>query len=125
MHAMIRRYKMTGSMDELMHQVQRRFASQLSGAAVSEPVRVPAGILSYQAIRTGDDTLLTVTVFESADLLQRAQQGAADIRASLAEFSVEEIETYDGEVNVSYVSNTLFHSAATTGAADRQGNNPD
>lgn len=111
MHVMIRRYKMSGSMDELMRKVDRVFASQLSDTEDSEtaaPVRVPAGIVSYQAVRTGTDTLLTITAFETAEHLERAQQGAANIRQSLAEFQVEEIETFAGEVQISRASERLL-----------------
>ncbi|WP_396911051.1 hypothetical protein [Mycolicibacterium sp.] len=110
-YAMIRRYRMTGSMDRLMEKVASQFAAQLSTEdpeGPAAPVRIPAGILSYQAVRTGDDTLLTVTVFASAELLARAQQGAADIRQSLKEFHVEEIETFSGEVSISRVSEALL-----------------
>ncbi|NIK61973.1 hypothetical protein [Kribbella shirazensis] len=98
-------------MDDLMVNVDRLFAAQLSadvppGAAA--PVQVPAGIVSYQAVRTGTDTLLTITAFRSAELLERAQQGAAAIRESLADFEVEEIETFSGEVAISRVSEDLL-----------------
>lgn len=70
MHVMIRQYQMTGSMEDLMAKVGSLYAAQLSSATSSSsaaPVRVPAGILSYQAVRTGDDTLLTITIFASEE----------------------------------------------------------
>jgi hypothetical protein len=113
MHVMVRRYKMAGSMDRLMETVERQYAEQLSKANTSHaaPVRVPPGILSYQAVRTGEDTLLTITVFESAELLEQAQQGAGDIRRSLSDFHVEEIETFSGEVAISRISDKLVQMA--------------
>jgi hypothetical protein len=75
---------------------------------VTSPVQVPQGILSYQAVRTGDDTLLTITAFESEGHLHRAQQGAAAIRKSLAEFDVVEIETFAGEIQISRASEQLM-----------------
>ncbi|MCM0673347.1 hypothetical protein NCC78_01190 [Micromonospora phytophila] len=113
MHVMIRRYKMSGSMDDLMRKVDQQFAAQLSAGAPSDigaPVEVPAGIVSYQAVRTGTDTLLTITVFDSEEYLERAQQGAAAIRRSLAEFNVEEIETFTGEVAIHRASEKLLPS---------------
>src|SRR5689334_21798872 len=107
MHVMIRRYKMAGSMTELMDKVAKQFASQLSGADPAGPVRIPVGILGYQAVQTGPDTLLTITTFESAEVLERAQQGAAVIRRSLSEFSVEDIETFSGEIQISRISDKL------------------
>ena len=110
MHVMIRRYTMSGSMDDLMRKVDRVFASQLSDADDSgaAPVRVPTGIVSYQAVRTDANTLLTITAFETAEHFERAQQGAANIRKSLAEFHVEEIETFAGEVQISRASESLL-----------------
>ena len=111
MHVMIRRYQMSGSMDELMVKVDQLFAAQLSASAAADtpaPVEVPAGIVSYQAVRTGTDTLLTITAFKSAELLERAQRGAAAIRRSLAEFEVEELETFSGEVAISRASEDLL-----------------
>jgi hypothetical protein len=101
---MIRRYRMNGSMDELMRTVDAQFARQIEamgGAASGAQVQVPPGIVSYQAVRTGVDTLLTITVFESVAHLDRAQEGARAIRKSLAAFQVEEIETFSGEVAIS------------------------
>lgn len=100
---MIRRYRMEGSMDELMRTVEVQFARQIEamGGGSAGAVQVPPGIISYQAVRTGPDTLLTITVFESAEHLARAQQGAEAIRKSLAAFHVEEIETFSGEVAIS------------------------
>jgi hypothetical protein len=102
MHVMIRRYSMSGSMDALMRTVDRQFAAQLSadGSPDGTAVRLPEGIVGYQAVRTGENTLLTITAFASAALLERAQQAAADIRRSLAEFHVEEIETFSGKVDI-------------------------
>lgn len=117
MHVMIRRYQMTGSMEDLMAKVDHLFARQLSTATPSDaPVRVPSGILSYQAVVTGDDTLLTITTFASEDHLERAQHGAAAIRASLAEFRVEEIDTASGELRISHVDEQLLTRIS---AADR------
>ncbi|NJP94798.1 hypothetical protein HCN51_36100 [Nonomuraea sp. FMUSA5-5] len=112
MHAFIRRYRMgTGSIDDLMSKVNRQFASQLSpegDAASGAPVQVPAGIVSYQAIAAGDDTIITVTLFETEEACRRAEQGARDIRLSLAEFQVEETHTFTGEVMLSRASEALL-----------------
>lgn len=67
MYAFIRRYRMgAGSVDDLMRKVNQQFAHQISaGGEVPSDVsaRVPAGIISYQAIDTGDGTIVTVTLF--------------------------------------------------------------
>jgi hypothetical protein len=92
-----------------MEKVKERYVSQLSRADAEDTtdVQVPNGVLSYQAVQTSDDTLLTITVFESADSLRQAQKGAADIRQSLRDFHVEEIETLAGEVRLSHTSDNF------------------
>jgi len=86
MAVMIRRYSMRGSMEELLARVQQQFARQLTHdgqtADAAAPV-VPSGILSYQAVQTGEQSLLTITVFETQQHLERAQAAARDIRESL------------------------------------------
>ena len=93
MYAMIRRYRMgAGSIDDLMHKVDTQFADRL---------QEQFGILHYQAIDTGDGTIMTVTVFEDEERCRRAEAAAAGVRVALAEFQVEEIGALNGEVMVS------------------------
>ena len=93
MYAMIRRYRMkAGSIDDLMHKVDRQFADRL---------REQLGILHYQAIDTGDGTIVTVTVFEDETQYRRSEAAAARVREALAEFQVEEVDALAGEVMVS------------------------
>ena len=92
MYAMIRRYKTgAGSIDDLMHKVDTQFADRL---------REQLGILHYQAIDTGGGTIMTVTAFEDEDGYRRSEPAAAAVREALAEFRVEEIDTFAGEVMV-------------------------
>jgi hypothetical protein len=111
MAVMIRRYSMRGSMEDLLTRVQRQFARQLTRdgqtAGAAAPV-VPSGILSYQAVQTGEQSLLTITVFESEQHLQRAQVAARDIRESLAGFDVQEVETRSGIVRINVVDQRLL-----------------
>jgi hypothetical protein len=44
---------------------------------------------------------MTITVFETEQQGQQAQRASENIRKSLSEFQVEEIETFMGEVMVS------------------------
>lgn len=93
MYAMIRRYRMRAdSMDELMHKVDVKFVDQL---------QEQLGILHYQAIDTGDGTIVTVTVFEDEDQYRLSERAAAGVREALAEFQVEEVDALSGEVMVS------------------------
>ena len=110
MYAMVRRYRMaTGSMDDLMHKVDTQFADRL---------QEQLGILHYQAIDTGDGTIMTVTVFEDEDQCRRSETAAAGVREGLAEFLVEEIHALTGEVMVSRASEKVLdpvhHQAATS-----------
>jgi hypothetical protein len=107
---MIRRYSMRGSMEELLARVERQFTRQLTedGQVADAAVAlVPPGILGYQAVQTGDHSLLTITVFESEQHLQRAQAAARSIRESLADFGVEELETIYGTVQINVVDQRL------------------
>jgi hypothetical protein len=93
MYAMIRRYKMgAGSIDDLMHKVDTQFADRL---------QAQLGILHYQAIAPGGETIMTVTVFENEEGYRRSEPAAAGVREALAEFQVEEIDTLAGPVMVS------------------------
>ncbi len=73
MYAMVRRYRMSaGSIDDLMHKVDTQFVDRL---------QEQLGILHYQAIDTGDGTIMTVTVFEDEGRYRRAcDPGRASIR---------------------------------------------
>ena len=100
MYAMIRRYLMgTGSLDDLMHEVDAQFADRL---------KERLGIVHYQAIDTGEGTIVTVTVFEDEERRRRAEVAAAGVREALAEFRVEEIEALEGEVMVSRASEMVL-----------------
>ncbi len=100
MYTMVRRYMMAaGSMDDLMHKVDTQFADRL---------QEQLGILHYQAIDTGDGTIMTVTVFEDEDQCRRSEAAAAGVREGLAEFRVEEIDALMGEVMVSRASEKVL-----------------
>jgi hypothetical protein len=65
MYAMIRRYRMAaGSIDDLMHRVDTQYADRL---------QEQLGILHYQAIDTGNGTIVTVTVFEDEEGFRRSE----------------------------------------------------
>ncbi|HEX6445629.1 MAG TPA: hypothetical protein VF053_11110 [Streptosporangiales bacterium] len=112
MDAFIRRYRMgAGSVGDLMRTVDRRFAEQVSAVDPGEradPVRVPRGIVGYLAVDTGGATVTTVTLFETPELRRQAERGAQEIRASLAAFRVEEIDTLAGEVMIARAAESLL-----------------
>ncbi len=94
MFASIRTYRFaTGSMDELMHRVDRDFADALA----HEP-----GFIGYQAIATGDRTVMSVSIFRDGGDAERSMEIAAQwVAEDLAEFGVERIGAITGEVMVS------------------------
>jgi len=102
MYAMIRRYRMVaGSIDDLMHKVDTQYADRL---------QEQLDILHYQAIDTGDGTIMTVTLFEDEEAGRRSEAAAARVRESLAEFRVEEIDALAGEVMVSRASEKVLRA---------------
>ena len=102
MYAMVRRYRMgAGSMDDLMHKVDTQYADRL---------QEQLSILNYQAIDTGDGTIVTVTVFEDEERYRRSAAAAARVREGLAEFQVEEIDALAGEVMVSRASEKVLRA---------------
>ena len=69
MYAMVRRYRMSaGSIDDLMNKVDTQFVDRL---------QEQLGILHYQAIDTGDGTIMTVTVFEDEGRYRRSEAASA------------------------------------------------
>ena len=94
MFASIRTYRFTyGSMDELMHRVDRDFADALA----HEP-----GFIGYQAIATGDRTVMSVSIFRDGVDAERSMEIAAQwVAEDLAEFGVERMGAMTGEVMVS------------------------
>jgi hypothetical protein len=100
MYAMIRRYRMgAGSIDAMAQRVDREFADR-----VPEEV----GAVLYTAIDTGDGTAMTVTLFEDEQAGRRSEAAVVRVRESLAEFRVEEIDVFKGEVVVSRATDNVL-----------------
>ena len=94
MYVSIRTYRFgKGSIDELMHRVDR----DLADAFVQE-----TGFVAYQVARTGERTVASITVFHEHDQAERSNELAAEwVAESLAEFDVERMGVMGGEVMVS------------------------
>lgn len=59
MHVSIRTYRVgTGSIDGVMHRVDRDFAESMA----REP-----GFIAYQAVRTGERTVASITLFRESE----------------------------------------------------------
>jgi hypothetical protein len=94
MFVSIRTYRVgKGSIDELMHRVDR----DLADAFVLE-----TGFIAYQVARTGERTVASITLFGEREQAERSNELAADwVAESLADFDVERMGVMGGEVMVS------------------------
>jgi heme-degrading monooxygenase HmoA len=92
MYASVRTYKLNeGTVDEAMQKVDEGFAPILADSP---------GFVSYQAVNTGENTLVTVSVFDSED----QAHGSADAAASWVAENLPGIErtgAQSGEIQVS------------------------
>jgi hypothetical protein len=94
MHVSIRTYRVgTGSIDGLMHRVDRDFAE----AIAQEP-----GFIAYHAVRTGERTVASITHFREAEQAEASNELAAQwIAEELQDFKIESMGRFGGEVMVS------------------------
>ncbi|WP_372791285.1 antibiotic biosynthesis monooxygenase [Paraconexibacter sp.] len=97
MFATVRTYRVgAGTLDAVMHRVDRDFAESLA----AEP-----GFISYQAIETGEDMLMTISVFSNADQAQASNDLAARwVMEELADFEISRVGVIGGDVMVSRAS---------------------
>ena len=104
MYASFRRYRMgAGSMDDAMHIGDVEFADRLA----EQP-----GFVDYQAIATGDDTILSVTIFDDEDQCLASNDMAAEfVREHLGAFQVEPLEVLGGEVMISRAAEKVLEPA--------------
>jgi hypothetical protein len=92
MHMMIRQYRTDkGSVDDLMHKIDTEFADDLQSKL---------GIVSYQAVQTGEREVWTITTFRDSAALEQAQGPAEAVRSRLAEFAVNQLSAASGEILV-------------------------
>jgi hypothetical protein len=101
MYASIRRYRMgAGSMDDAMHLADTEFADRLS----EEP-----GFVDYQAVAVGDDMIVSMTIFEDEEQCLASNDMAAEfVREHLAEFQIERLDVFGGEVMVSRAADKVL-----------------
>jgi len=104
MYVSIRTYRVgSGSIDELMHRVDR----DLADAFAQE-----TGFMAYQVARTGDRTVASITMFHERDQAERSNELAAEwVAESLADFEVERMGVMGGEVMVSRAVADLLEPA--------------
>ncbi len=104
MYASIRRWRMgAGSMDDAMHLADTEFADRLA----EEP-----GFVDYQVIATGDDTVMSMTIFEDEEQCLASNDMSAEfVREQLGPFRVERTEIFGGEVMVSRAAEKVLEPA--------------
>jgi quinol monooxygenase YgiN len=82
-----------GSIDAILHRVDRDFAEALA----QEP-----GFVAYQAIKIGDDRIMTTSVFHDRAQADASNEiAAAWVADELSDFEVERMGIMSGEVMVS------------------------
>lgn len=104
MFASIRRYRMgAGSMDDAMHLVDTELADLLA----EQP-----GFVDYQAIATGDDMVVSVTMFDDEEQCVASNDMAAEfVRDHLGPFQIERLDVLGGEVMVSRAAEKVLEPA--------------
>jgi hypothetical protein len=104
MYASFRRYRMgAGSMDDAMHLADTEFADRLA----EQP-----GFVDYQLVATGDDMLMSMTVFDDEEQCLASNDMAAEfVREHLAPFQIERLEVFGGEVMVSRAAERVLEPA--------------
>jgi hypothetical protein len=104
MYATFRRYRMgAGSMDDAMHLADTELADRLA----AEP-----GFIDYQVVATGDDTIMSMTIFEDEEQCLASNDIAAEfVREHLQAFEVERLDVFGGEVMVSRAAEKVLEPA--------------
>ena len=94
MFATIRRYRLnTGSMDDLLHEVDVGFA---------EMIQEVDGFVAYEVMDCGDGMLTTITTFAGRDAAEASTERAATwIRENLSEYEMDRLDVQTGELVVS------------------------
>lgn len=104
MYTSIRTYRVgRGSIDEIMHRVDRDLADAFS----REP-----GFISYEVIQTGERTIASVTTFHTAEQADASNELAASwVADELADFAVERLGVFGGAVMVSRAHEDMLVAA--------------
>lgn len=104
MYASLRTYRVEpGSVDAIMHRVDRDFAEALA----QEP-----GFVAYQAIDTGNDMVMTVSVFRTREQAEASAELAAQwVAEELADFNITRVGVIGGEAKVSRAAAEMLEPA--------------
>jgi limonene-1,2-epoxide hydrolase len=104
MYASLRTYRIEpGSTGSLMHRVDRDFAEALSQED---------GFIAYQAVDTGNDMVMTISVFKSMAQAEASAALAAEwVAEELSDFSITRVGMMGGEVMVSRAGAEMLEPA--------------
>lgn len=104
MYASVRTYRMgAGSIDDLMHRVDRDFAEALA----QEP-----GFIAYQAIDMGGGKLCSISCFRNREQADLSNDLAARwVADELGDFKIERMGVMGGEVMVSRAAADMLEPA--------------
>lgn len=104
MYASLRTYRIgSGSVDAVMRRVDRDFAEALS----QEP-----GFIAYHAIDTGNDMVMTISLFHDREQAEASNELAAQwVAEELSDFNVTRVGVIGGEAMVSRASAEILESA--------------
>ena len=93
----LRTYRIgSGSLDGVMRRVDREFAQALS----QEP-----GFVAYRAIDTGNDMVMTISLFHDREQAEASNERAAQwVAEQLSDFNVTRVGVIGGEAMVSRAS---------------------
>lgn len=104
MYASLRTYRVgAGQIDALMHRVDRDFAEALA----QEP-----GFVAYQAIDTGNDMLMTISMFRDREQAEASDAlAAAWVADELGDFDITRVGVIGGETMVSRAAAEMLEPA--------------
>jgi quinol monooxygenase YgiN len=104
MYASLRTYRIgSGSVDAVMRRVDRDFAEALS----QEP-----GFVAYHAIDTGNDMVMTISLFHDREQAKASNELAAQwVAEELSDFNVTRVGVIGGEAMVSRASAEILEPA--------------
>lgn len=104
MYTSLRTYRIEpGSTSALMHRVDRDFAEALSQED---------GFVAYQAIDTGNDMVMTISVFHSQAQAEASDALAAEwVAAELADFNITRVGVIGGDAMVSRAGAEMLEPA--------------
>jgi quinol monooxygenase YgiN len=104
MYASLRTYRIgSGSVDAVMRRVDRDFAEALSQEQ---------GFVAYHAIDTGNDMVMTISLFHDREQAEASNERAAQwVAEELSDFNVTRVGVIGGEAIVSRASAEVLEPA--------------